>query len=42
MQKHFSWYSQGLSNSAEFRKQVHFLKTAKEAKAYIEDFFKIY
>src|SRR3989338_2763923 len=38
MQKHFSWYSHGLKNSAEFRRHIHALKTLKAAQNYIEQF----
>lgn len=37
--KHISWYSKGMSNAAEFRRQVNIVKDAKSQLQAISDFF---
>lgn len=39
MQKHFSWYSHGLPNSAEFRNGIHRCSDPKQARLYLASFF---
>lgn len=39
MRKHFSWYSQGLPNSAPFRKTLHTYTNPSEIRNYVEQFF---
>jgi len=39
MRKHFSWYSQGLPNSAQFRRTIHTLTDPTAIHTHIEQFF---
>ncbi len=39
MRKHFSWYSQGLPNSAHFRRTIHTLTDPTAIQVHIEEFF---